>query len=836
MGAGKSTLLDHIAAQLDHDGYHVLRAAGSPHLTAIPLAPFARLFPETTASLHELLARVWQRLESEASGRNLALIVDDAEHLDPVSAALLHQQAAFGTAVVVASMRSAGQAPEAIRALWKDGLCARLQIDPLTQEEVDRLLVLALGGRVEGFSVHQLHRLSGGNPLFLRELVRTELDAGTLAFKDSIWRWTGSLSRANALNELVWTRLSSLPDDVRSALEVIALAEPVDPELVADLTACDRIHAILEANELVRSVSERPHLVGLAHPIFGEVLRRSLSRRSSHQKLRALADAMERRGLRDRSELLQLAVWRAEVGGKGDSDLLLEAARWLGGSDDELAMRLVRRANEECANIDGRLLLARILTNAGRCTEASELLQKTVPASREDRRRLALTEAELVLCSLGDAAAALNILEVVDDERHPDLDGDIQSLRCRLHGRVGNVADLSGRAKGLLSRSDLSFAGRMWATTAALEGWLQTGQDADAPKVCGSVPVPRDGYPIEARSAVAQARLLQRRASAWSGRLGEALHEAQIDYELTLTTGDRLEHGYAALGVGELLLLSGRVDESIWLLREASISLQLSRVYMSACLAGLTTALALAGEVDLARAELASLDEEGALTSDYITIERARATIDWAGSHRDRAKARLRSLIPAVESSPAGIDLLQIAHELARLGDVRNAQFLLTRVRGSFPLGDLLVSHVDAMAGRRPHPLVEVANRLAEAGLLRFAAEAELEAADRFASEGQRAAASSAWRRASSLISLCGPLHLGIEPPFSGSVSLTRREREIANLAISGLRDQQISAQLELSVRTVQTHLHRVYCKLGVHSRQSLADVLQRESSDSAVK
>ena len=55
---------------------------------------------------------------------------------------------------------------------------------------------------------------------------------------------------------------------------------------------------------------------------------------------------------------------------------------------------------------------------------------------------------------------------------------------------------------------------------------------------------------------------------------------------------------------------------------------------------------------------------------------------------------------------------------------------------------------------------------------------------------------------------------------------LTRRERDIAELAAAGESSKVIADRLYLSVRTVNNHLQNVYSKLGVSSRRQLVDAL----------
>jgi DNA-binding NarL/FixJ family response regulator len=56
---------------------------------------------------------------------------------------------------------------------------------------------------------------------------------------------------------------------------------------------------------------------------------------------------------------------------------------------------------------------------------------------------------------------------------------------------------------------------------------------------------------------------------------------------------------------------------------------------------------------------------------------------------------------------------------------------------------------------------------------------------------------------------------------------LTTQERQIAQLAGSGLSNPEISMRLFLSRRTVEYHLTKVFPKLGITSRSELAVALR---------
>jgi DNA-binding CsgD family transcriptional regulator len=60
----------------------------------------------------------------------------------------------------------------------------------------------------------------------------------------------------------------------------------------------------------------------------------------------------------------------------------------------------------------------------------------------------------------------------------------------------------------------------------------------------------------------------------------------------------------------------------------------------------------------------------------------------------------------------------------------------------------------------------------------------------------------------------------------SGSAELTTSERQVADLVATGMRNADVAAALHLSTKTVETHLGRVFRKLGVANRTELSTTL----------
>lgn len=65
-----------------------------------------------------------------------------------------------------------------------------------------------------------------------------------------------------------------------------------------------------------------------------------------------------------------------------------------------------------------------------------------------------------------------------------------------------------------------------------------------------------------------------------------------------------------------------------------------------------------------------------------------------------------------------------------------------------------------------------------------------------------------------------------------GLDTLTPREREVYQLAVEGLRKEEIGERLFISPGTARTHLQRMYRKLGVHSQAELMALANQGALD----
>src|ERR1700733_8240330 len=164
-GVGKSRLAREAMAAAAEEGAMVSWVQGTRSAAAVPLAACAELLPPDARAADPLLElqRTSSMLKEHAAGRPIAIGVDDAQRLDPASAALILQLTLTGTAFVLATIRSGEPCPDAVQSLWKDAGAERIELLPLPDPQTGELIEAVLGGPVEQRARRWIYDSSQGN-------------------------------------------------------------------------------------------------------------------------------------------------------------------------------------------------------------------------------------------------------------------------------------------------------------------------------------------------------------------------------------------------------------------------------------------------------------------------------------------------------------------------------------------------------------------------------------------------------------------------------------------------------------------------------------------------
>ena len=131
--------------------------------------------------------------------------------------------------------------------------------------------------------------------------------------------------------------------------------------------------------------------------------------------------------------------------------------------------------------------------------------------------------------------------------------------------------------------------------------------------------------------------------------------------------------------------------------------------------------------------------------------------------------------------------------------------------------------HVEALVTHDPAQLDDVSADFEALGAFLLAAEAAAVAARAYRRDGLTRRASDASQRAARLTEVCEGAQTPVLAEGPEIVPLTRREREVAELAARGMTSREVAEKLFVSTRTVENHLQRAYDKLGVSGRAELA-------------
>jgi DNA-binding CsgD family transcriptional regulator len=801
--------------------------------TAIPLGALAHMVPANGAASD--LATAWQALATSLrtgreNGVPTVVVIDDAHLLNDLCAALVHKLILTGTASVVLTVSDAAPAHDLVDALWKDGLAPRVELAPLTRQHVEEMLRATLGDLVDSRTCEQLWRTSGASAVFLRELVTAGRQTGHLDRVDDLWRWDGTVELTQRLRSLVRAQLGPLASGEQEAMELLAIGVPLEfPDLVA-LTSAEVVAALERRGLVLAKKVTRRAIALVAQPLHAQVLRAQLPEATAGLFRQRLArTASVQRWMNEDPRRLGSFLLEADALAPGPAVLTRAAAQANGRSDHDLAEQLARAALELEPDGTAFAALAESLRWRGRHTEAEQVAATAAPAS--ERKGLTTTRVLNLFFGLERADDAMALCR--DDHGEPACDV-LRAVEVVLRMSAGHQPKYADLTMDRLSGGSGDPLLRLWASVARTGGLTLLGHIPEALDSAaeGWTALAACATDTESSAACAALAFSELMALELTGRLEQ--HRRRMDdfHELAMARAPSAMDGVAALGLGCGLLAAGQPAEAARWLTEAAATLVHSDPIgtLRLCRARQAQAHALLGDPTSARVALAGarapspvrvFDPEILLAESWLAAAEHRE--DDAG---DTAIAAA-SLAAELGQRPVEARALHTAARLGRTGELSDRLHELSE-----QLDDRLLrafaAQADAAASGSGERLDDVAGEFAQLGAQALAADARAQAAEAHRGKGHRRQASASAASATSLARSGGGIRT---PALEGLVpyELTVREREVATLASQGVSNQEIARRLVLSVRTVETHLARVYNKLGINSRGALRGVLTGE-------
>ncbi|MFE6888486.1 AAA family ATPase [Streptomyces sp. NPDC057694] len=880
-GVGKSALLDAVAAAAERDGTRVLRASGAEFEADISYAALNQILLPLQGLLGRLgspgreavsvalgfgagpaperlvvCAGVLDLLRAAAEDGPVLLVVDDLPWVDRASAAVLGFVARRLTRDRV---RFLAASRTGVASFFDGSALPSYELPALDAESAARLVDLRFPDLAYPVRLRLLEAAQG-NPLALLELPGA-LRAEQRRAQEVL---PAVLPLGERLQSLFVSRVRSLPEATRTLLLLATLDGTGDLGVLSAAARESRGHADLrdldpaERDGLVR-VSSSPRRLVFRHPLIMSAVvevATSSGRRAAHRALaRVLADKPEQRAWHlgeatlqpDEEVALLLERSARRVLDRGDAVAAIAAltrAADLSPLDADRARRL-----SEAAYVGAEAI--------GALHSASTLLEdaRRADPGHGSSLRSATAAVQLVLNGDGDLATAHRLLVGAIEQGDHGYDAEDPALVDALHFLLllcnyGADEGLWAPYYAAVARLRpappplLLVAARTWGdpahadaeTLRALDDIIAgLREETDPARVVrvGTAALYPDRLPAVREAAW---RLVRqgREGGAVRRHIGALLHLCLDDYHRGDWAGvaKLSEEGLEACSTSGYTVCT-------WFF-------QYTKGLVTASRGDTATAHA------LAEAMINWAAPRGIRESVHCALH-VHALADMADGDFDAAFGRLTAISPAGRLTP------YVAHAAWVFFDLVEAAVRTDRHAAA-------VAHMDALRGTH---VAGLSPRLAllAGGAQALVTEDDAEAARLFAralatpeaerwpfavarvrlAQGERlrrsralsdskvplAAAlevferlgSVAWaeRTRKELRAAGGFVARGDDGP---GVALTAQERQIAELAATGLTNKQIAGRLFISHRTVGAHLYQIYPKLGIASRMALRDAL----------
>lgn len=449
---------------------------------------------EARLHLYQGLARLLA-----SAPRPLLLAVEDLHLADEETLALLAYLARSGVPEAGALLLTArsGDLPEpaerTLRRLEREGVLDRLELAPLSRPDVEAL-VAAARGRPDEALAERLHRRTGGNALFVVELLRSLASGGHGQGEDP--------AVPGSLRALVGDRLARLAPDERALAEaasafgrpasfgcVVRAAGLTRPAGEAALDTLVRMGILREAGSWEEPV---PGVEALGEPAL--VFRHELIREA------VLAEMSQARRARVHARAYESLVATAEAAPPGLAEQLAQLATRAGLWAEGMAWSLAaaERAERAHAYASAARLMRQALLNLERLPDSAE--------NRSRRVDLRLRAAELSF-------------------RHDPRDSEDLLEAAAIEARVAGDAGLRQRA---LADRALSFVirGRLGRAASLLERLVSLARASRSETLLAHA-LAYTGYVEAARGDLRRAAALLEEARSLHARLGSPLPEAE---------------------------------------------------------------------------------------------------------------------------------------------------------------------------------------------------------------------------------------------------------------------------------------------------------------------
>lgn len=833
-GVGKSRIAREALSYANSRGFEVRWVVGASSAREIPLGAFAAWTQPGASETVQLVRGVLDTLTATRAGARVVLAVDDAHLLDDLSIFVVHQLVQRNAATVVLTIRDGEPVPAALQETWTSGPFDRLEIQPLSLDETTAVVSATLGGSVEPVSAQRLWDLTGGNALYLRNIVEQEVAEGRLAERRGAWHWTGDLALPPDLIGLVESRIGTLATPVGDVIDVLAVAEPMDLDTLMRITDSAAIEEAETRNLITLEPSAGRVQVRVAHPIYSEVRRRraSLTRLRRLRGLVAteLAKSADTEDIRGTVRRAGLAI---ESDLPADADLLVRAAHgavWL--ADLALADRLARAASAAGAGPEPHFVRAHALSWLSRGEEADAVLDAVVVEGLTDvdRARLAFLRASNMLWAVGNPGRAKEILDEASAITTPQARSYLDAFHAVYHFATDDPRAAQSAADALVLDDLPPVVGAEigWALTVVSGEAGRTG-DAEASAEAGYVAATRRFDAPQMRFNIADAHLT---ALLLAGRVSAA---AAVAEDVRVQAADLPgEAQLLSAGVaGRAALGAGDVDSACRLLTHAALGLSAAGHAMGWGFrynVVLVTALAMRGDTDEAVAVLAELDD---VRRPFRSLDYERSLARaWVAASQGAVSEAIGGCLSAAERAAdkgqfaAEVFCLQSATQLGDRTGASRLTELESIVEG--PRVGLAARFAAALRDHDGRELFSVSEGFEEQGDLVAAIDAAAHAALAYRRRNQRGSALTSSTRAEELAQRCGGLVTPALRQAAEPLPLTEREREIAMLIGQGLGNRAIAARLTLSPRTVESHVLRAMAKTGTASRDELAALVMR--------